>query len=65
MMQISSVILLSLKTKLHLLPVRERQQSTKQVRRMEKKLKEILLQVDDERRNAEQYKNEVSCAINL
>uniref|UniRef100_A0A671R901 Myosin-9-like n=1 Tax=Sinocyclocheilus anshuiensis TaxID=1608454 RepID=A0A671R901_9TELE len=38
--------------------MKERQQSTKQVRRMEKKLKEILLQVDDERRNAEQYKNE-------
>uniref|UniRef100_A0A673HT36 Myosin-9 n=1 Tax=Sinocyclocheilus rhinocerous TaxID=307959 RepID=A0A673HT36_9TELE len=38
--------------------MKERQQSTKQVRRMEKRLKEILLQVDDEKRNAEQYKNE-------
>uniref|UniRef100_A0A8C2JB42 Myosin, heavy chain 9a, non-muscle n=1 Tax=Cyprinus carpio TaxID=7962 RepID=A0A8C2JB42_CYPCA len=38
--------------------MKERQQSTKQVRRMEKKLKEILLQVDEERRNAEQQKNE-------
>uniref|UniRef100_A0A8C2GM48 Myosin-9 n=1 Tax=Cyprinus carpio TaxID=7962 RepID=A0A8C2GM48_CYPCA len=40
------------------LDVEMKQQSTKQVRRMEKKLKEILLQVDDEKRNAEQYKNE-------
>lgn len=39
--------------------LRERQQSTKQVRRVEKKLKEVLLQVEDERRNSDQFKNEV------
>ncbi|TRY55594.1 hypothetical protein DNTS_021481 [Danionella cerebrum] len=38
--------------------MKERQQSTKQVRRVEKKLKEVLLQVEDERRNADQFKNE-------
>ncbi|XP_067353616.1 myosin-9-like [Channa argus] len=35
---------------------KERQQATKVSRRAEKKLKEVLLQVDDERRNADQYK---------
>ncbi|XP_051752208.1 myosin-9a isoform X2 [Ctenopharyngodon idella] len=39
--------------------MKERQQSTKQVRRVEKKIKELLLQVEDERRNADQFKNEV------
>lgn len=29
------------------------------MRRTEKKLKEVLLQVDDERRNTEQYKDQV------
>ncbi|XP_051996767.1 myosin-9-like [Xyrauchen texanus] len=38
--------------------IKERQQSMKQVRRVEKKMKELLLQVEDERRNADQYKNE-------
>ncbi|ROL41705.1 Myosin-9 [Anabarilius grahami] len=38
--------------------MKERQQSTKQVRRVEKKIKELLLQVEDERRNADQFKNE-------
>lgn len=38
---------------------RERQAASKQVRRAEKKLKDILLQVDDERRNAEQFKDQV------
>ncbi|XP_077055719.1 myosin-9a [Siphateles boraxobius] len=38
--------------------MKERQQSTKQVRRVEKKLKEVLLQVEDERRTADQFKNE-------
>lgn len=45
---------------------RERQAASKQVRRAEKKLKEILLQVDDERRNAEQFKDQVcivTCSI--
>lgn len=37
---------------------RERQVATKLVRRTEKKLKEIILQVDDERRNTEQYKDQ-------
>uniref|UniRef100_A0A8D2A8K0 Myosin-9 n=1 Tax=Sus scrofa TaxID=9823 RepID=A0A8D2A8K0_PIG len=39
---------------------KERQAACKQVRRAEKKLKDVLLQVDDERRNAEQYKDQVS-----
>ncbi|XP_062387894.1 myosin-9 isoform X1 [Sardina pilchardus] len=37
---------------------RERQQASKLVRRTEKKLKEVVLQVDDERRSAEQYKDQ-------
>ncbi|XP_012723291.2 myosin-9 isoform X1 [Fundulus heteroclitus] len=37
---------------------RERQTATKLVRRTEKKLKEVILQVDDERRNAEQHKDQ-------
>lgn len=41
------------------LPGRERQAACKQVRRAEKKLKDVLLQVDDERRNAEQFKDQV------
>ena len=43
-----------------MVPRRERQAACKQVRRAEKKLKDVLLQVDDERRNAEQYKDQVS-----
>ena len=39
--------------------LRERQVATKLVRRTEKKLKEVILQVDDERRNAEQHKDQV------
>ncbi|XP_075998938.1 myosin-9-like isoform X1 [Genypterus blacodes] len=38
---------------------RERQGASKLVRRTEKKLKEVILQVDDERRNTEQYKDQV------
>lgn len=38
---------------------RERQAASKLVRRTEKKLKEVILQVDDERRNTEQYKDQV------
>ncbi|XP_026066242.1 myosin-9 isoform X2 [Carassius auratus] len=37
---------------------KERQQASKLVRRAEKKLKEVILQVDDERRNTEQYKDQ-------
>ncbi|MEE6511888.1 hypothetical protein FKM82_018741 [Ascaphus truei] len=37
---------------------KERQNASKQVRRTEKKLKDILMQVDDERRNSEQYKDQ-------
>lgn len=46
-------------TRVALLLFRERQGATKLVRRTEKKLKEVILQVDDERRNAEQYKDQV------
>ncbi|KAM7181051.1 myosin-9 isoform 1-T3 [Macrochelys suwanniensis] len=41
---------------------KERQAAGKQVRRAEKKLKDVLLQVDDERRNTEQYKDQVDKA---
>ncbi|XP_077574335.1 myosin-9-like [Stigmatopora nigra] len=37
---------------------KERQQASRLVRRTEKKLKETLLQVEDERRSAEQYKDQ-------
>ncbi|XP_063283107.1 myosin-9 [Pelobates fuscus] len=37
---------------------RERQNASKQLRRSEKKLKDILMQVEDERRNAEQFKDQ-------
>ncbi|XP_016423269.1 myosin-9-like [Sinocyclocheilus rhinocerous] len=37
---------------------KERQQASKLVRRAEKKLKEVILQVDDERRNTEQFKDQ-------
>ncbi|XP_069023009.1 myosin-9-like [Embiotoca jacksoni] len=37
---------------------KERQQASRLVRRTEKKLKEMILQVDDERRNTEQYKDQ-------
>ncbi|XP_045562862.1 myosin-9 isoform X1 [Salmo salar] len=43
---------------------KERQQSSRLVRRTEKKLKEVLLQVEDERRNTEQYKAEADKANN-
>lgn len=39
---------------------RERQQASRLVRRTEKKLKEVMLQVDDERRNTDQFKDQVS-----
>ncbi|XP_004279478.1 myosin-9 isoform X1 [Orcinus orca] len=41
---------------------KERQAASKQVRRAEKKLKDVLLQVDDERRSAEQYKDQADKA---
>ncbi|XP_004418151.1 PREDICTED: myosin-9 [Ceratotherium simum simum] len=41
---------------------KERQAACKQVRRAEKKLKDVLLQVDDERRNSEQYKDQADKA---
>ncbi|XP_034442061.1 myosin-9-like isoform X2 [Hippoglossus hippoglossus] len=37
---------------------KERQQASRLARRAEKKLKEVLLQVDDERRNTDQYKDQ-------
>lgn len=43
--------------------LRERQTATKLVRRSEKKLKEVILQVDDERRNTEQYKDQVRVSL--
>ncbi|XP_015255671.1 PREDICTED: myosin-9-like [Cyprinodon variegatus] len=39
---------------------KERQQASRLVRRTEKKLKEVMLQVDDERRNTDQYKDQAS-----
>ncbi|XP_019481098.1 PREDICTED: myosin-9 [Hipposideros armiger] len=41
---------------------KERQAASKQVRRAEKKLKDVLLQVDDERRSAEQFKDQADKA---
>ncbi|MBN3312097.1 MYH9 protein, partial [Atractosteus spatula] len=41
---------------------RERQQASKLVRRSEKKLKEVILQVDDERRSSEQFKDQAEKA---
>ncbi|XP_012642489.2 myosin-9 [Microcebus murinus] len=41
---------------------KERQAACKQVRRAEKKLKDVLLQVEDERRNAEQFKDQADKA---
>uniref|UniRef100_H2SH47 Myosin, heavy chain 9a, non-muscle n=1 Tax=Takifugu rubripes TaxID=31033 RepID=H2SH47_TAKRU len=38
--------------------IKERQQATRMVRRTEKKMKELVLQVEDERRNTEQYKDQ-------
>lgn len=37
---------------------KERYQASRMVRRLEKKQKEMLLQIDDERRNTEQYKDQ-------
>lgn len=45
------------------MPRRERQAASKQVRRAEKKLKDVLLQVDDERRSAEQFKDQVCVRV--
>lgn len=39
---------------------REKAAANKTVRRTEKKLKEVMMQVDDERRHADQYKEQVS-----
>uniref|UniRef100_A0A8C1NS27 Myosin-9 n=1 Tax=Cyprinus carpio TaxID=7962 RepID=A0A8C1NS27_CYPCA len=39
---------------------KERQQASKLVRRTEKRLKEVILQVDDERRNTEQFKDQLN-----
>ncbi|KAM3622836.1 uncharacterized protein V6R79_003764 [Siganus canaliculatus] len=43
---------------------KERQQAARLARRTEKKLKEVLLQVDDERRNTEQYKDQLDKSNN-
>lgn len=39
---------------------RERQQASRLTRRTEKKLKEVLVQIEDERRNMDQYKDQVN-----
>lgn len=41
------------------LPPREKQAAAKTLRQKDKKLKEVLLQVEDERKQAEQYKDQV------
>lgn len=43
--------------------LRERQQASRTVKRSEKKLKELLVQVEDERRTAEQHKDQVGCIL--
>uniref|UniRef100_A0A8C2HYI8 Myosin-9 n=1 Tax=Cyprinus carpio TaxID=7962 RepID=A0A8C2HYI8_CYPCA len=48
----------ALEAKIGQLEEQERQQASKLVRRAEKRLKEVILQVDDERRNTEQYKDQ-------
>lgn len=40
---------------------RDKQNTAKAVRQKEKKLKDVLIQVEDERKQAEQYKDQVSC----
>lgn len=42
---------------------RERAAANKLVRRTEKKLKEVFMQVEDERRHADQYKEQVSYCL--
>lgn len=42
---------------------RERQQATRVSKRTEKKLKEALLQIEDERRNTDQFKDQVSKSL--
>lgn len=41
---------------------REKQAATKSLKQKDKKLKEVLLQVEDERKMAEQYKEQVATA---
>uniref|UniRef100_A0A3Q0RGX5 Myosin, heavy chain 9a, non-muscle n=1 Tax=Amphilophus citrinellus TaxID=61819 RepID=A0A3Q0RGX5_AMPCI len=43
---------------------KERQQATRVAKRTEKKLKEVLLQIEDERRNTDQYKDQAEKANN-
>ena len=44
---------------------RERQQLNRLSRRQEKKLKELTMQMDEERRHADQYKEQVTTRIPL
>ena len=44
---------------------REKQAATKSLKQKDKKLKEVLLQVEDERKMAEQYKEQVTRAAGL
>lgn len=47
-------------TATYLVYCRERQQASRLTRRTEKKLKEVLVQIEDERRNMDQYKDQVN-----
>jgi len=50
--------------KIHSLPFRrERAAANKLVRRTEKKLKETMMQIEDERRHADQYKEQVGGCV--
>lgn len=48
-----------------LLSVRERAMANKLVRKTEKKLKEVVMQVEDERRHADQYREQVRSQSSL
>ena len=47
------------------LPCRDKQQTQRTLRRQDKKIKEYQSAIDDERRNAEQYKEQVTMATAL
>lgn len=48
-------------SKEYILSFRERALANKLVRKTEKKLKEVVMQVEDERRHADQYREQVCC----
>ena len=43
---------------------KERQNLAKMNRRLEKKMKDLVMQAEDERRHADQYKDQVGCSCN-